>query len=186
CLFLFVIPQRSGGICFFLCRCLFLPRFWQQPQPFAPHANPLLKLFKGENPVQPSSTDNLQLTTSNCIKKYRAIYCARNYPLPLLPSGPGGVGGITSRRARHSPSLPSARNLHPTLRPLIRSLQNPLLNGVFHASYNSSHPPDLRLRLWRLPHGPGPRLLRRRQPLARPPRRAHRPPPALTRRMSHP
>jgi hypothetical protein len=32
---------------------------------------------------------------------HRATYCARNYPLPLLPSGPGGVGGITSRRTRH-------------------------------------------------------------------------------------
>ena len=32
---------------------------------------------------------------------HRATYCARNDPLPLLPSGPGGVGGITSRRTRH-------------------------------------------------------------------------------------
>src|SRR4051794_16209028 len=39
-------------------------------------------------------------------EKYRATYCARNYPLPLLPSGPGGVGGITSRRTRHSLILP--------------------------------------------------------------------------------
>jgi hypothetical protein len=38
---------------------------------------------------------------------HRATYCAHNYPLPLLPSGPGGVGGITSRRTRHSDSLPS-------------------------------------------------------------------------------
>ena len=53
---------------------------------------------------------HLQPTTSNQqphLKKYRAIYCARNGPLPLLPSGPGGVGGITSRRARHTLSLPS-------------------------------------------------------------------------------
>jgi hypothetical protein len=33
---------------------------------------------------------------------HRATYCARNDPLPLLPSGPGGVGGITSRRTRHT------------------------------------------------------------------------------------
>src|SRR5215469_12160845 len=33
---------------------------------------------------------------------YRATHCARNDPLPLLPSGPGGVGGITSRRTRHT------------------------------------------------------------------------------------
>src|SRR6202789_3945195 len=30
---------------------------------------------------------------------YRATYCARTDPLPLLPSGPGGVA---SRRTRHS------------------------------------------------------------------------------------
>jgi len=35
-------------------------------------------------------------------KMYRATHCARNDPLPLLPSGPGGVGGITSRRTRHT------------------------------------------------------------------------------------
>jgi hypothetical protein len=33
---------------------------------------------------------------------YRATYCARTDPLPLLPSGPGGVGGVASRRTRHS------------------------------------------------------------------------------------
>src|ERR1700733_5291492 len=32
---------------------------------------------------------------------YRATYCARTDPLPLLPSGPGGVGGVASRRTRH-------------------------------------------------------------------------------------
>src|SRR5271154_7532528 len=32
---------------------------------------------------------------------YRATYCARPDPLPLLPSGPGGVGGVASRRTRH-------------------------------------------------------------------------------------
>src|ERR1035441_7074458 len=48
-----------------------------------------------------SSTDHLPPITDHCIKKYRATYCARNDPLPLLPSGPGGVGGITSRRTRH-------------------------------------------------------------------------------------
>jgi hypothetical protein len=38
-------------------------------------------------------------------EKYRATYCARSCPLPLLPSGPGGVGGITSRRTRHNKIL---------------------------------------------------------------------------------
>src|ERR1700722_12081828 len=33
---------------------------------------------------------------------YRATYCARTDPLPLLPSGPGGVGGVASRRTRHT------------------------------------------------------------------------------------
>src|ERR1700678_1986583 len=33
---------------------------------------------------------------------YRATYCARTDPLPLLPSGPGGVGGVASRRTRHN------------------------------------------------------------------------------------
>src|ERR1700677_4654414 len=32
---------------------------------------------------------------------YRATYCARTDPLPLLPSGPGGVGGGASRRTPH-------------------------------------------------------------------------------------
>src|SRR5664279_4751450 len=40
---------------------------------------------------------------------YRATYCARNGPLPLLPSGPGGVGGIVSRRTRHFQILPLTR-----------------------------------------------------------------------------
>src|SRR5665213_1976491 len=35
-------------------------------------------------------------------------YCARDGPLPLLPSGPGGVGGIASRRTRHILRLPEA------------------------------------------------------------------------------
>jgi hypothetical protein len=45
------------------------------------------------------------LPSFNCQGKLnmrRATHCARNYPLPLLPSGPGGVGGITSRRTRHT------------------------------------------------------------------------------------
>ena len=33
---------------------------------------------------------------------YRATYCARTSPLPLLPSGPGGFGGIAPRRTRHT------------------------------------------------------------------------------------
>ncbi len=49
---------------------------------------------------------------------YRATYCARNGPLPLLPSGPGGVGGIGSRRTRHSQIISPRKGYpkQPTLR----------------------------------------------------------------------
>ncbi len=43
---------------------------------------------------------------------YRATHCARNGPLPLLPSGPGGVGGITSRRTRHTNKFIIFRRSH--------------------------------------------------------------------------
>ena len=50
-----------------------------------PALHPLLKLCKGAIPFHPSSTDNLQPTTCNCTKKYRAIYCASKF-LPAVAS----------------------------------------------------------------------------------------------------
>src|SRR5579864_2562753 len=71
------------------------------------------------------TTNNQQLTTR--IKKYRATYCARNDPLPLLPSGPGGVGGITSRRTRHCSILPSSQPCLP--RHAITATRTAFANG---------------------------------------------------------
>src|SRR5258707_9203086 len=53
---------------------------------------------------------------------HRATYCARNYPLPLLPSGPGGVGGITSRRTRHTKQF--ITQCSPSLAPRKCTVQN--------------------------------------------------------------
>src|ERR1035441_6384990 len=91
-----------------------------------------------------SSTDHLPPITYHCIKKSRATYCARNDPLPLLPSGPGGVGGITSRRTRHTPSLPfsspfvchSAAQRRNLLMPL--SVLAIILSGVTQRSHRES------------------------------------------------
>src|ERR1017187_10266774 len=81
-----------------------------------------------------SSTDRLPPITDHCIKKYRATYCARNDPLPLLPSGPGGVGGITSRRTRHCSILPSPK---PTAAQDVEAVGTRA--GANHTSEHSTH-----------------------------------------------
>src|SRR4029079_4674297 len=62
---------------------------WRSPRVVAIHI-----LYEGEGVVHATDYQGVAF-------QRRVTYCARNGPLPLLPSGPGGVGGIVSRRTRH-------------------------------------------------------------------------------------
>jgi hypothetical protein len=70
---------------------------------------------------------------------YRATHCARNDPLPLLPSGPGGVGGITSRRTRHTSNSSIIRPVIITRVGWLPSYTLASSPGILHASFFLSH-----------------------------------------------